>query len=106
MMLQRNLLYTAVTRAKKLVVLVGSRKAHRPGGAHGLGGAGAVPRWTTDCGRSDSARVATRWSKKCRPGLPERVAKRGRMSRLAALSAANRPNGRPRVHSPEPSGGW
>jgi exodeoxyribonuclease V alpha subunit len=27
MMLQRNLLYTAVTRAKKLCVLVGSRKA-------------------------------------------------------------------------------
>jgi exodeoxyribonuclease V alpha subunit len=27
MMLQRNLLYTAITRAKKLVVLVGSRKA-------------------------------------------------------------------------------
>jgi exodeoxyribonuclease V alpha subunit len=27
MMLQRNLLYTAVTRAKKLVVLVGSQKA-------------------------------------------------------------------------------
>ncbi|MDV6245293.1 ATP-dependent DNA helicase [Rhodococcus opacus] len=27
MMLQRNLLYTGVTRAKKLVVLVGSRKA-------------------------------------------------------------------------------
>jgi exodeoxyribonuclease V alpha subunit len=27
MMLQRNLLYTAVTRAKKLVVLVGSKKA-------------------------------------------------------------------------------
>ena len=27
MMLQRNLLYTAVTRAKKLVVLVGSRQA-------------------------------------------------------------------------------
>jgi len=27
MMLQRNLLYTAVTRAKKLVVLVGSRRA-------------------------------------------------------------------------------
>jgi exodeoxyribonuclease V alpha subunit len=26
-MLQRNLLYTAITRAKKLVVLVGSRKA-------------------------------------------------------------------------------
>ena len=26
-MLQRNLLYTAVTRARKLVVLVGSRKA-------------------------------------------------------------------------------
>jgi exodeoxyribonuclease V alpha subunit len=26
-MLQRNLLYTAVTRAKKLVVVVGSRKA-------------------------------------------------------------------------------
>ena len=27
MMLQRNLLYTAVTRAKQLVVLVGSRRA-------------------------------------------------------------------------------
>jgi exodeoxyribonuclease V alpha subunit len=27
MMLQRNLLYTAVTRAKKLVVLVGSKRA-------------------------------------------------------------------------------
>jgi exodeoxyribonuclease V alpha subunit len=27
MMLQRNLLYTAITRAKKLVVLVGSKKA-------------------------------------------------------------------------------
>jgi exodeoxyribonuclease V alpha subunit len=27
MMLQRNLLYTGVTRAKKLVVLVGSRRA-------------------------------------------------------------------------------
>jgi exodeoxyribonuclease V alpha subunit len=27
MMLQRNLLYTAITRAKKLVVLVGTRKA-------------------------------------------------------------------------------
>jgi exodeoxyribonuclease V alpha subunit len=26
-MLQRNLLYTAVTRARKLVVLVGSRRA-------------------------------------------------------------------------------
>jgi exodeoxyribonuclease V alpha subunit len=26
-MLQRNLLYTAITRARKLVVLVGSRKA-------------------------------------------------------------------------------
>jgi exodeoxyribonuclease V alpha subunit len=27
MMLQRNLLYTAVTRAKRLVVLVGAKKA-------------------------------------------------------------------------------
>ncbi len=27
MMLQRNLLYTAVTRARKLVVIVGSKKA-------------------------------------------------------------------------------
>jgi exodeoxyribonuclease V alpha subunit len=27
MMLQRNLLYTAITRAKRLVVLVGTRKA-------------------------------------------------------------------------------
>jgi exodeoxyribonuclease V alpha subunit len=29
MMLQRNLLYTAVTRARKLVVLVGTRRAIR-----------------------------------------------------------------------------
>ncbi len=36
MMLQRNLLYTAVTRAKKLVVLVGSRKAIGRGGPHGF----------------------------------------------------------------------
>jgi exodeoxyribonuclease V alpha subunit len=28
-MLQRNLLYTAVTRGRKLVVLVGTRKAQR-----------------------------------------------------------------------------
>lgn len=27
MMLQRNLLYTAITRAKQLVVIVGSRRA-------------------------------------------------------------------------------
>ena len=27
LMLQRNLLYTAITRAKKLVILVGTRKA-------------------------------------------------------------------------------
>jgi exodeoxyribonuclease V alpha subunit len=27
MMLQRNLLYTAITRAKKLVILVGTRRA-------------------------------------------------------------------------------
>jgi len=27
MMLQRNLLYTAITRAKKMVVMVGSRRA-------------------------------------------------------------------------------
>ena len=27
MMLQRNLLYTAITRAKRLVVIVGSRRA-------------------------------------------------------------------------------
>jgi len=27
MMLQRNLLYTAITRAKKIVVLVGTRRA-------------------------------------------------------------------------------
>ncbi|MFG2191721.1 ATP-dependent RecD-like DNA helicase [Streptomyces sp. NPDC048639] len=59
MMLQRNLLYTAVTRAKRLVVLVGSRKAlgqavrtvsagrrwtaldHRLGGAIRMGNRGA-----------------------------------------------------------------
>ena len=38
-MLQRNLLYTGVTRGKKLVVLVGSRKAlcdRRPEAGHGV----------------------------------------------------------------------
>src|SRR5689334_22738161 len=49
MMLQRNLLYTAVTRAKKLVVLVGSRKAIGQAvrtvsdGRRPAGGAGAAP---------------------------------------------------------------
>ncbi len=50
MMLQRNLLYTAVTRAKQIVVLVGSRRAAGPGGAyagrwaalHGAGGTAAA----------------------------------------------------------------
>src|SRR4029078_8006025 len=36
-MLQRNLLYTAVTRGKRLVVLVGSRKALGFAGRHGHG---------------------------------------------------------------------
>ena len=34
MMLQRNLLYTAVTRAKQLVVLVGSTPRAGAGGPH------------------------------------------------------------------------
>jgi exodeoxyribonuclease V alpha subunit len=34
MMLQRNLLYTAVTRAKRLVVLVGSNRALAKAGPH------------------------------------------------------------------------
>ena len=42
MMLQRNLLYTAVTRAKKLVVLVGSLKAL----AVAVRTLGAGRRWT------------------------------------------------------------
>jgi len=36
MMLKRNLLYTAVTRAKKLVVLVGTKKALGMAGLWGL----------------------------------------------------------------------
>ena len=35
MMLQRNLLYTAITRGRKLVALVGSRKALWGGHEHG-----------------------------------------------------------------------
>jgi exodeoxyribonuclease V alpha subunit len=43
MMLQRNLLYTAVTRAKRLVVLVGSRRAL----AHAVRTVGAGRRHTS-----------------------------------------------------------
>jgi exodeoxyribonuclease V alpha subunit len=62
MMLQRNLLYTAITRAKKLAVLVGSRRAlavavrttgagrRHTALAYRLNGAG--PRPTDDCGQT------------------------------------------------------
>ncbi|MFM7321875.1 MAG: ATP-dependent RecD-like DNA helicase [Armatimonadota bacterium] len=42
LMLQRNLLYTAVTRAKRLAVLVGSRRAV----AMAVGNRNVAPRWT------------------------------------------------------------
>jgi exodeoxyribonuclease V alpha subunit len=41
-MLQRNLLYTAVTRGKRLVVIVGQKKAL----AIAVKGAGAKRRWS------------------------------------------------------------
>ena len=41
-MLQRNLLYTGVTRGKRLVVLVGQKKANRHRGAQRLGPAALV----------------------------------------------------------------
>ncbi len=41
-MLQRNLLYTAVTRGKRLVVLVGQKKAI----AIAVKGRNTEPRWT------------------------------------------------------------
>jgi exodeoxyribonuclease V alpha subunit len=41
-MLQRNLVYTAVTRGKRLVVLVGQRRAL----AIAIGGAGSKRRWS------------------------------------------------------------
>ena len=43
-MLQRNLLYTAVTRAKRLVVLVGSRSALAKA-VRTVGGGDAILRW-------------------------------------------------------------
>ena len=108
MMLQRNLLYTAVTRAKKLVVLVGSRKAI--GQAVRTVSAGrrctaldfrlARPRTPVDRRRKNDR--SNEWGRH----EPSGTGAGGRMSKLAALSAANRPNGRPRVHSPEPNGGW
>ena len=65
-MLQRNLLYTAVTRGKRLVVLVGSRKALGARGAQrrrrgALLGAGAR---ALARGRRDSSTRATRTSRR------------------------------------------
>ena len=37
-MLQRNLLYTGVTRGKRLVVLVGQKKGHRDRGSRNVSG--------------------------------------------------------------------
>ena len=54
MMLQRNLLYTAVTRAKRLVVLVGSRRA-----------LGQAVRTVSAGRRFTGARSPAAW---CRPG--------------------------------------
>ena len=50
MMLQRNLLYTAVTRAKKLVVLVGSRRRW-PRRCAPSAPAAATPPWPIGFGR-------------------------------------------------------
>jgi exodeoxyribonuclease V alpha subunit len=49
LMLQRNLLYTGVTRAKKLVVLVGSRRALAVA-VRTKGSGGGTPPWTSGCG--------------------------------------------------------
>ena len=54
LMLQRNLLYTGITRGKKLVVLVGSRKALATGGAAAGHGAARIRAGRTAAGRSDS----------------------------------------------------
>jgi exodeoxyribonuclease V alpha subunit len=55
MMLRRNLLYTAITRAKKLVVLVGSRRAL----AVAVRTAGAGRRHTGLTHRLDGARLSS-----------------------------------------------
>ena len=52
-MLQRNLLYTGVTRGKRLVVLVGQKKAVANRGAQRLGAAALV-----EAGRNGSARTS------------------------------------------------
>ena len=65
-MLQRNLVYTALTRAKRLAVLVGSKKA--------LGMA------------VGNARVRRRWS-----GLPERIRREASLAPLPAPESAPRP---------------
>ena len=49
LMLRRNLLYTGVTRARKLVVLAGSRRA-LAAAVRTKGSGGGTPRWTTGCG--------------------------------------------------------
>ena len=115
MMLQRNLLYTGVTRAKKLVVLVGSRRALAAGGAH--------PRRRTPphrphppaarlighaCGRTTAMSVAAKSSPVHSTGCPVRSASAyvkqvaqiepGWMPSFAAsLPAAHRPGGKIRV---------
>ncbi len=84
MMLQRNLLYTGITRAKKLVVLAGSRRAL----AAAVRTAGAGRRHTALAHRSVCARIMSRstspaptegnWStsptsSRCAPGTPMRT---------------------------------
>jgi ATP-dependent exoDNAse (exonuclease V) alpha subunit len=66
MMLQRNLLYTGVTRAKRLVVRAGSRRALTVS-VHSKGTGAAITRSATGCAfeRPNDARRG-RWSG-CRP---------------------------------------
>lgn len=77
-MLQRNLLYTAVTRAKRLVVLVGSKRAL----AKAVRTEGAGRRHTALAERlrraqPKSAAPATRLTTPADPAALRRVAERG-----------------------------
>src|SRR6516162_5485246 len=73
LMLQRNLLYTGVTRAKKLVVLVGSRRA-LAAAVRTRGAGDGTRRWRTGWPRGDARRPArseaVRARERTAPGRP------------------------------------
>jgi hypothetical protein len=60
-MLQRNLLYTGVTRGKKLVVLVGQRKAVAPSRCATCRGGGGGRSSASGCGQNRLSHDSSAW---------------------------------------------